>query len=265
MRRKEIIVIITAIVLTTLGIKAGDEFIMRQGDDEGCGDGMVFIGSSQGGFCMDVYEASPSDQCPYNDPESQVESLSNFNYRECVPVSQEGEIPWRYITRSQAEELCARAGKRLPTVEEWSIASRGFIDESGRQGSEDCHLNSNWEDQPGPSGYGDNCSSEQGIYDMIGNVWEWVEGDIEDGKWQDRELPESGYISEIDSQGMPIKTSKEENEVYGNDHIWIKAQGIRGIARGGYWESGDKGGKHSFYLMAPPSYAGNGMGFRCVK
>lgn len=233
--------------------------------DDLCPEGMTFIDSADGGFCMDIYEASPGPDCPYDDPSNQIESLANINYQDCVPISKENEIPWRYVSQSQAAELCARAGKRLPTMKEWTIASRGFFDKDGDWGSEDCHLAGNWKRQPGLSGDGENCVSPGGVYDMIGNVWEWIDGDIKEGKWRSLELPEEGYISEVDAIGVPVATGGDESEAYKGDYLWIKKQGVRGIARGGYWMSREKGGKYSFYMTVPTTYTGNGIGFRCVK
>jgi formylglycine-generating enzyme required for sulfatase activity len=230
-----------------------------------CPEGMSFIDSAERDFCIDRYEASPASDCPYEDPGSQIESSANINYQGCVPVSKKDKVPWRYVSQSQAAELCARAGKRLPTMKEWTKASRGFFDKNGDWGSEDCHLAGNWGQQPGLSGTGGNCVSPDGVYDMIGNVWEWIDGDIKEGRWQDIEMPEEGYISEVDASGVPIATGNKGSEAHKNDHLWIKKQGVRGIARGGYWMSQEKGGKYSFYMTVPISYTGNGIGFRCVK
>ena len=101
---------------------------------------------------------------------------------------------------------------------------------------------------------------------MIGNVWEWVREEIQDGVYKDKQLPDSGYVKAININGLPIETDNfNSDEVYSNDYFWIKSKGTRGMARGGYWDNKSDAGKNAVYLVSPPSFAGIGMGFRCVK
>jgi formylglycine-generating enzyme required for sulfatase activity len=266
---KGLIVIISAIILTTVGIKASDK-LFGSGQDNGenslCPSGMVFVSSPSGGFCLDKYEVSAGSGCSYANPENQTETLKNIENPDCQPFSSVGKIPWRNISQNQAALVCAKAGKRLPTSEEWMRASLGTPDKLSGWKESDCHVQNNWTSAPGLSGSGKNCFSGSGAYDMIGNVWEWVDGSVVDGQIEGRQLPLEGYVKGYDSSGFPTETDAEMgDENYYHDYVWLKRNGTRGIARGGYWGNGAEAGQYSIYMVTEPSYAGIGVGFRCVK
>jgi len=273
---KSLIVGFIAVILVTVGIDAADNYdnfsesmIGRIvfGEGEGpCPKGMVFVPTDTQGFCIDMYEASPGDSCPEIQVLNQLHSRDNINWSDCSAVSKAGRIPWRFVSQTQAQTACAKAGKRLPTDEEWYLASLGTPDKSNDWLDSDCHVDSNWSDQPGVTGSGAACVSSYGAYDMIGNVWEWVKGEVRDGVYNDEVLPKSGYITAVDSQGMPLEIDElEANENYNNDYFWLKDKGVRGFARGGYWDNKEGAGVYAMYLVSPPSFAGTGIGFRCAK
>jgi formylglycine-generating enzyme required for sulfatase activity len=92
-----------------------------------------------------------------------------------------GNLPVEKVTWREAKEYCKRTGKRLPTSEEWEKAARAGTSSKYYWGSalgknkancNDC--GSQWgglETAPArsfaPNGWG--------LYDMAGNVWEWVD------------------------------------------------------------------------------------------
>ncbi|MBD3208738.1 MAG: SUMF1/EgtB/PvdO family nonheme iron enzyme, partial [Candidatus Nealsonbacteria bacterium] len=184
--KRTLVVIAAAIILTSLGIRAGDELlwtaslrdITRQ--ESLCPENMIYITSPDGGFCVDQYENSPGPGCPYQDPQNETESQINLDDPDCVPVSQEGAVPWRNLSQNQATLACALDGKRLPTPKEWHQVALGTPDKDSGWSGKDCHVASNWPSQPGLTGSGEECVSSAGAYDMIGNVWEWVDGTIFD-------------------------------------------------------------------------------------
>lgn len=273
---KSLAIGIVAVILVTIGIDASDNYdnlsesmIGRLvfGEDDGpCPKEMVFIPSENGGFCIDKYEASAGDKCPYRDVSDQIKTRDNLDLKECIPVSMPDSIPWRFISQSQAMAACTKAGKRLPTDTEWYQASLGTPDKEGDWGAADCHVSSNWPEQPGRTGSSQDCVSSAGAFDMVGNVWEWVKGEINDGIYNGNELPKTGYITEVDINGMPVRTTETSPDPnFNEDYLWIKDSGIRGMARGGYWDNKADAGVYSMYLVSPSSYAGTGVGFRCVK
>lgn len=265
---KELIVTIIAVALTTLGIRASDGYFGGgKGDESGpCSSDMTFVTSPTGGFCIDKYEASPADDCQNSDPANQQDTRINLNYKECSAVSVLGKKPWRNISQNQAVMACAKAGKRLPTGKEWFQASLGTPDINAGWQADDCNVKKNWSDNPGPTGSGKDCISSAGAYDMIGNVWEWIDGTVVDGVIAEKELPESGYIAGVDSDALPVKTDKDNKDAnYYNDYFWVKKNGVRTIARGGYWDNGEDAGQYAIYAVPDVSFAGPGVGFRCVK
>lgn len=267
--KKELIVIAVAIVLTTAGIKASDSLFVPAEDgsvDDGCGVDMVFVPSATGGFCIDKYEASVGDSCPYESPSSQNETRLNLDFVGCKPLSVPGMKPWRAISQDQAALACAKAGKRLPTNKEWLSAALGTPDPDQGWTEDDCQVNNNWSEQPGAAGSGLNCRSASGAYDMIGNVWEWVEGAVQDGEYNGRALPKAGYIDSLDGESLPgITNENSPNENYNKDYFWLKQSGLRGIVRGGYWANKSDAGQYSVYVVAPPGSVEAGIGFRCAR
>lgn len=260
-------VIVLAVILTTLGIRASDNlFGSLSIEDDFCPPDMVHIPTSAGGFCVDKYEASAGEFCRYLDPVNQDETRLNLEGNDCAPVSQKEAMPWRNISQDQARVACAKAGKRLASSEEWMQAALGTPDRSAGWTESDCQVDNNWDSQPGITGSGDLCQSSFGAFDMIGNVWEWIEGNVFDGQYLGIEVPDSGYIKAFSVQGLPVETDPQAADLnYNNDYFWVKKDGARGIARGGYWNNAEEAGVYSAYIVVPPSFVGTGVGFRCVK
>jgi formylglycine-generating enzyme required for sulfatase activity len=272
--KKKIKILIIAISIflvvgiTSIIVKAVDNKIIRSesGNNGPCPDGMVYITFSGGGFCIDKYEAGPGTSCTYQEINSQNETRVNLSQSDCRPVSSPNIRPWRFISQAQAMSACAKAGKRLPTDEEWYLASLGTPDKDGGWDGDDCQVRNNWNSQPGLTGSAKNCLSSTGVYDMIGNVWEWVKGEIKDGYYNDTKLPPSGYIKSVNTDGLPIETDiNTADPNFNGDYLWVKDNETRGMARGGYWDNRNEAGLYSMYLVSLPSFAGTGVGFRCAK
>jgi formylglycine-generating enzyme required for sulfatase activity len=84
-------------------------------------------------------------------------------------------MPSSYITWFQAQQACFSVGKRLPTNAEWQGAAAGTptsYEPGVDDGSNDC--NTSTADRAVPTGSRQNCVSSYGLFDMVGNMLEWV-------------------------------------------------------------------------------------------
>ena len=113
---------IVAVILVTIGIDASDHFDNMSesivgrifgGNESLCPEDMVYIPSGEGGFCIDIYESSASENCPYANPLNQSETRSNLDLDGCKSISLKEALPWSFISQTQAQVACAKAGKRL--------------------------------------------------------------------------------------------------------------------------------------------------------
>jgi formylglycine-generating enzyme required for sulfatase activity len=272
-----LLVITGAILLSTLAINAADSLknpssSLLAGALSGitktsaCPSGMVSVGAPKGEYCIDAYEASAGAACAFRDPGNQNETRANIDFASCTPVSEKGAVPWRNISQDQAAVACAKAGKRLPTNEEWFFAALGTPDPAENFGSADCNVNKNWgQYDPGKTGSGAACVSPLGAYDMIGNVWEWVGETAKEGKYGDSPLPDAGYVKGADEKGIPSETGADPDDNYHRDRFWLTKEGTRGMFRGGFFGSGADAGLYTLHAEMPPSFIGTAIGFRCVK
>lgn len=276
---RSILVVVGALILTTVAVDATDNLntfsrsivgtvvsSIAPKDNSPCGNDMTFVSSPSGGFCIDIYEASLGNACPTQEPRSVEESQDDLNAPGCMPVSKKSMRPWTYVSQTQAIEACARAGKHLPSNEEWFLASLGTPDKTGGWGADDCNVSGNWiGSEPGNTGSAASCRSSVGAYDMIGNVWEWTFETVTKGTYHGAELPDDGYVESVSTDGIPIKTGQDPNDLFYRDRFWIDKSQITGVFRGGFWGSGSDAGRYAVHSAIPTSFTGEAVGFRCAK
>jgi hypothetical protein len=229
------VIISGALVITALGIDAADTLLGSRSTMLAslfsapspslvCAVGMVPVWLEEGMVCVDTYEASVGESCIHGEPSSVGYTQDNMSDADCVPESVESKLPWRFVNRTQAEQLCARAGKQLLTPAVWYQAAVG-TNEAGCNTGGDLTK----------SGAFPNCRSGVGTRDMIGNVWEWVQGDIESGVYNGTTLPPSGYVSLVNSAGIAIETTAQGTTTYAFDYSWSAATGTTAMMRGGFY------------------------------
>jgi len=252
-----------------------------------CPQNMSYI-NKLGGYCIDKYEAT----CAAGGGTSCSATTG-------IPLSQNNSNPWMSVNWSDAKLACLRAGKYLCSDPEWLAAAVGTPDtltsapartNAGTgEGPEACHIwntgsgdaipehpdhsimqdtSYNWGSNKGfiKTGSAVNCTSDAGVYDMIGNLWEWT-----DRVHNYLEVPyaSSNYIGTIigDTAGA-----------YNNDYYWTAGglcYGYNGAwgyndpncvaLRSGYWYDGDSAGRFALYLMYGPTRSDVHIGFRCCS
>jgi len=256
---KGILTVVGAVAFSTLGIYASDSLqgigqLAGVGGANTCAEGTIATVVAGKALCVDLYEASPSDDCPYHTLSNTVQSEENASTKNCYGVSVEEKVPWNFISLPQAQRMCAGAGKRLPTSEEWYYIALGTDADS-------CTIEG---DRVVNTGNRD-CVSSVGVYDAVGNVWEWVNEEVRGNTFNNRPLPEEGYVTSVDTQGIALTTGTDADSLYGKDYMWSKTEGVFGMIRGGFYGSKQDAGLYSVNASVQTSFATQGVGFRCVK
>jgi formylglycine-generating enzyme len=166
-----------------------------------CPENMALVA---GQFCMDRYEASTvllDEQDRVVGPHSPYEVVNDKRVR---AESKPGVHPQGYISQTQAAAACRLAGKRLCTDKEWETACRGAERWDYPYGPTHEPNRCNDSERPGlwkngalphasfqnfdqlndplmnqlyglaKSGSFSGCKTRDGIFDLIGNLYEWT-------------------------------------------------------------------------------------------
>ena len=237
--------------------------------DEGCPtrSGMALIPS--GCFDMgDAFAEGNSDELPVHNVcitsgfYMDVHEVTNAEYAACVSAggctapgnsssytrgSYYGnptydDFPVIYVSWYQANDYCTWAGKRLPTEAEWEYAARGGL--SGKRylwgdtisGTDANYNNSGdpWDNDTSPmENY---AANGYGLYDMTGNVWEWVNDWYQDDYYS---------VSPTNDPSGPASDTYR-------------------VLRGGSWEDVTFNLRVANRLLDTPSYQDFNVGFRCA-
>jgi formylglycine-generating enzyme required for sulfatase activity len=145
------------------------------------------------------------------------------------------------VSHFDASQYAEWAGKRLPTEAEWEYAARGGLEDlSYPYGDTADHTRSRFNDphaEKGPIKRATYLPNDYGLYDMSGNVWEWVSDWFSDS-----------YYSE----------SLEYNPAG-------PSTGTFRVFRGGGWHSGPGCTTVHRRNALPTHWVDFAGGFRCVK
>ena len=111
----------------------------------------------------------------------------------CVDIfeypNKAGEIPQANVSHPEAAALCKAQERRLCTADEWMGACVGAQETRWPYGDEYDRGACNYGYTGGrggvvPSGSNRECLSDYGVYDLSGNLWEWVSDIDTEGKAQ---------------------------------------------------------------------------------
>ena len=158
-------------------------------------------------------------------------------------VSIPAVTPSRFLTWFQAAAACRNASKRLATNAEWQAGALGTPDPGTDNGTSDCNIGNIALANTGSRSL---CVSDTGAFDMVGNLWEWVED------W-----------------GNLASTCANWDAAHGNDITCIGGNGTGGLpgalARGGAFFSGAKAGVFAASGLDSPSVSYDTLGFQCAR
>ena len=219
-------------------IPAG-EFAM--GSDRGQDDEQPVHRVALRAFYLDVHEVTVSRFADFLNAQK---SDPPFKWNEALTGNQ-GNKPVVGVDWYDARDYCRWVGKRLPTEAEWEMAARGTEGRMYPWGSvhpTKAHANAG---QNQWRGYGtltnvgsyEPGKTPEGVYDLAGNLWEWV------ADWYD---PVYYQFSARDNPTGP------------------PAGPLRAL-RGGAWNNDSKAIRSANRAAYAPNARRNDVGFRCAR
>ena len=193
-------------------------------------------------YAMDLYEVTVGRYAAFLRQTGRKPPL----FWDTVDLNEHADRPVIGVDWADADAYCGWADKRLPTEAEWEHAARGSDERRYPWGNETpipelanyaIGARFSYSQTLMPVGHYEKGRSPYGMYDMAGNVWEWVQ----------------------DWYGANYYEISEEQNPRGPDEGQFK------VLRGGSWSELPK------YLLTygrfklPPNTRNSYTGFRCAK
>ncbi len=198
--------------------------LLLAGRVNGCPLGMADV---EGRFCIDRWEDSLVEILPNGD-ERAYDPYTPVEHHVVRAVTSRGVVPHGYISEVQAKDACARSGKRLCKPTEWrqacmgpqhetfgygNVRKSGACNDDGvspmisvmrlrvdhpREWTVDRMNDPRLNQAPhtlSKTGSHDECTNGYGVYDMVGNLHEWVDdpaGTFQGGYYLDTHINGDG-------------------------------------------------------------------------
>ena len=209
-------------------------------------EGMVFV--KGGCFQMgDLWEAGSADEKPVHevcldDYYIDKTEVTQKEYKKVMgnnPSMYKGNNnPVEKVKWHDANNYCIKAGKKLPTEAEWEYAARsgGKKEEWAGTNSESGLGEYGWYNSKSTHPVGQKKPNGLGIYDMNGNVWEWV----------------SDWYGKDYYKNSPKWNPKGPDS--GDFRVW----------RGGCFFNGPRSGRNATRYGNDPDMGVANLGFRCA-
>lgn len=199
-------------------------------------------------FFMDVHEVTNRhyEQCVQagacTPPSYRDRTCYNPIQPEVTPGLMQAAHPAVCVTWAQAQAYCAHAEKRLPTEAEWEKAAAGPRSYFWPFGDiyDPAKVNVGESKLGATVPVGTYAPNDYGLYDMGGNVTEWVED------WYD----EAFYARPEASSADPVNQ---------------RADSGRRVQRGGSWWHATEGVRTTRRQWNRPDHASTLLGFRCAR
>ena len=212
-------------------------------------------------FYMDAYEVTNAQYKKFIEanPQWQKDTIDERYHEGSYLGHWDGNVypsgtadhPVVFVSWYAAMAYADWVGKRLPTEAEWERAARGgLVGKKYPWGDSIDSSNANYGKHIGSAvPVGQYAPNAYGLYDMVGNVWEWCldEYDADFYAISPRDNPIAGArtVEEVTSNFLAVKTSR--------------------VFRGGAWLTLPEGVRVANRFKMPPAYSNFYYGFRCVR
>jgi formylglycine-generating enzyme required for sulfatase activity len=140
---------------------------------------MARVSGLRGDFCIQRFEASLTVPMGWLTPhDGPVQQPLHVRF-----VSQAGRVPTHGLSWYQAASACLAYGYHLCTSQEWEDACDGTPGPGGRahpvadgvRPDVACNIRHGQDGAIAASGRSPECHTPEGVYDLEGNLWEWVD------------------------------------------------------------------------------------------
>ena len=215
--------------------------------------GMTFATVCGGTFTMGSQEnddEKPSHSVTLSTFEINKTEVTNAQFRQ-FRKDHEGEdqLPAARVSWDEAKTFCENYGYRLPTEAEWEYAARGGSTTRWSFGDDEKEPeNYAWfSENSGNTTHpvGTKLPNPLGLFDMHGNVWEWVEDCYDENAYQGRSEQTVNPFVAPNATGSCSSSYR--------------------VLRGGSWDFVPWGLRSAGRFRFGPEDRSDAIGFRCVR